>query len=301
MLGSSIQMSTGWGTVPAFTLGGTVSGNGQVINDLGNLFLREAANAAADISAQGQSWVKNDTPNTPYFTDDTGIDRQIVTADYAGIFIEGNSGATVINVQHGFEQIAVFATDMPEAISNGDNSSDSITIGATGVYRVEFHLSALGGGTNKVYEITAFKLASSGSAITSTTEGTPVSVLATAHGFTTSNRVKLTGIATATILNNRIFKVTRTDNNNFTLQEDNGGAIVGTSFGTGSGGTATLATMLDEVHADRKWAANDVGQASGGGLVSFTKDDILNLFIKNITDTTNITVETCQFFLQRVS
>ena len=220
--------------------------------------------------------------------------------DYAGIFVEGNSGATTINVQHGWEQIQSFGTDMPENISNGAHGSDSITVGATGVYRVTFHVSALGGGANKVFAITAFKLASSGSTITSTDEATPVSVAATAHGFVNGNKVKITGVGTATILNNRIFTVTRTNDNAFTLQEDNGGNIVGTSIGIGSGGTATLATELKEVHADRKWSANDVGQASGGGFVSLAKDDILEMFVKNITDNTNITIETCQFMVQRI-
>lgn len=222
------------------------------------------------------------------------------TVNYAGIYVEGNSSSMTIDIQHGWNQVADFDTDMPENISNGVHGSDSITVGVAGDYRLEFHASAKAGGTNKVYAITAFKMASSGSSITSTSTANPVSVLATAHGFVTSNKVRITGVATADELNDRIFTVTRTDDDNFTLKEDNGGTINGSAFGSGTGGTATLATELTEVHADRKFAAADVGQASGGGIVTLAKDDVLELYTKNISDATNITFETVQFFLQRM-
>jgi hypothetical protein len=36
--------------------------------------LTERASAEADVAGEGQFWVKSDTPNTPYFTDDAGND-----------------------------------------------------------------------------------------------------------------------------------------------------------------------------------------------------------------------------------
>ena len=114
--------------------------------------------------------------------------------DYAGIYVEGNASAMTIDIQHGWNQIEDFDTDMPENISNGAHGADSITIGATGVYNITFHASAIGGGTNKVYAITVFKMASSGSAITSTNETTPLTVLASAHGFSSTNKVRITCI-----------------------------------------------------------------------------------------------------------
>lgn len=43
----------------------------------GGTFFKEASGAADDRGAYGQIWVKNDTPNNLYFTDDTGNDVQI--------------------------------------------------------------------------------------------------------------------------------------------------------------------------------------------------------------------------------
>ncbi len=276
----------------------------SVLNDsvqvVSSVFITEQASALADVVGDGQFWVESSAPNEPWFTDDAGNDIFIGQGDYAGIYRAENSGATTINLRHSWELIDVFDTDMPENISNGANGSDDITIGATGVYKVEFSMAAAGGGANKVYAISVFVLETSASAITSSNEANPVSVLATGHGFTTGNKVKITGVTTATILNDRIFEVTRTDDNNFTLQEDNSGNVDGTGIGLGTGGTATIVTELKEVHADRKFAAADVGAISAGALVSLTASKTMELFVKNTTDSTDITFEDIQFMMQRV-
>ena len=43
----------------------------------GTITLKEAANASGDTAAYGQLWVKSDSPNNLYFTDDSGQDVQI--------------------------------------------------------------------------------------------------------------------------------------------------------------------------------------------------------------------------------
>jgi len=43
------------------------------------LFLLEQAAADADQAGYGQFWVKSDTPNVPFFTDDAGTDHQLLT------------------------------------------------------------------------------------------------------------------------------------------------------------------------------------------------------------------------------
>ena len=51
---------------------------------LDTLVLGEQASAPADVAGDGQIWVKSDTPNTLWFTDDAGTDTQlsIGTLDY---------------------------------------------------------------------------------------------------------------------------------------------------------------------------------------------------------------------------
>lgn len=55
---------------------GTASPN-QKLTVEGTMSLKEQAAAGADVAAYGQIWVKNDTPNTLWFTDDAGTDHQI--------------------------------------------------------------------------------------------------------------------------------------------------------------------------------------------------------------------------------
>lgn len=49
----------------------------------GAFFLREGAAAFSSSAAYGQIWVKNDTPNTLWFTDDAGNDAQVLTTPFA--------------------------------------------------------------------------------------------------------------------------------------------------------------------------------------------------------------------------
>lgn len=55
---------------------GTASPN-QKLTVEGTMDLKEQAAANADTAAYGQIWVKNDTPNTLWFTDDAGTDTQL--------------------------------------------------------------------------------------------------------------------------------------------------------------------------------------------------------------------------------
>ncbi|MDH3324340.1 MAG: hypothetical protein OEL89_01755 [Candidatus Peregrinibacteria bacterium] len=57
----------------------------QLLTIEDSISLKEIASANLDTAAYGQLWIKNDTPNTIWFTDDTGVDSQL------GI------GASVIN------------------------------------------------------------------------------------------------------------------------------------------------------------------------------------------------------------
>ena len=49
------------------------------IDDINSLYLSEKAAANADITGDGQIWVKNESPNVLYFTDDAGTDFQVAT------------------------------------------------------------------------------------------------------------------------------------------------------------------------------------------------------------------------------
>ena len=54
------------------------------------ILIQEAASATVDVAGKGQLWVKNDTPNNLYFTNDAGNDVQITN----GSSLAGGSGGT---------------------------------------------------------------------------------------------------------------------------------------------------------------------------------------------------------------
>ena len=65
--------------------GGGMSGDFNLFSSLvmggfATIYLTERATALPDTAARGQIWVKDDAPNTLWFTDDTGVDYQIAPA-----------------------------------------------------------------------------------------------------------------------------------------------------------------------------------------------------------------------------
>lgn len=63
--------------------------SGYLSIDNGVLYIAEQAAASTDFSGVGQLWVKSDTPNTFWFTDDAGTDGQVTIA--GGAFHDGFS------------------------------------------------------------------------------------------------------------------------------------------------------------------------------------------------------------------
>lgn len=66
-----------------------------------SLFIKEQASAGTDVAAYGQLWVKSDTPNTLWFTDDAGNDKRIIHSKnmvftYAGyLYAEDDFAPTI--------------------------------------------------------------------------------------------------------------------------------------------------------------------------------------------------------------
>jgi hypothetical protein len=60
-------------------LGGDLDAQGNNITSVGPIFQNEQAAADVDVAGDGQWWVKNDVPNTPWFTNDAGTDFQLAT------------------------------------------------------------------------------------------------------------------------------------------------------------------------------------------------------------------------------
>jgi len=252
------------------------------------------------IASHGQIYTKSD--NFFYFQDGAGVEHRIAVSDYAGILVDENAVATTILLIDAFEPITIFDTDMPEIISNGDNTNYNITIGATADYMISIAMAGSSAGNGKIYEVDTFEIAASGDAVSGATQANPCVVTATGHSFSNGNRVKISGIGGMTELNGQIYTVAAAGANDFTLNDDNAGGIDSTGYGAyATPGTAFLATGHDAAHAHRKFGnAADVGSMSGGGIATLTAGGTLELHVKNVSDATNVTLESVQFSIRRV-
>ena len=103
-------------------------------------------------------------------------------------------------------------------------------------------------------------------------------------------------------LNGNIYTVAASTDSTYALDVDDGTDVNATGYTTwSSAGTATLATILPQIHAHRKFAVGgDIGSFSGGGLASLTISKTLELWVKGTTDATNLTVDDCSFYMKRV-
>lgn len=109
------------------TTGKLLQVSAAVIDDSGNvtgitsLFLTEKAAAETDVPGKGQLWVKDDTPNTFWFTDDDGNDYEL-TGDVSG-------PASAVND-------AIVRFDGTSGKILQDYTSGAPTIGDTGIMTV---------------------------------------------------------------------------------------------------------------------------------------------------------------------
>ena len=247
------------------------------------------------------------TDNNLYFQDGANIEHAI-GADYAGMSVHENGSATDIALVDAWEKFLFFDTNSPEYISDGDHTTNDITIGSTGDYSVEFTGDGLSAAVNKVFEFRVFELSSTTTTITAATAADPVVITAAGHGFTGGERVAIKAMTAGGMVevNDRIFTVADVVGNTFELCDDGGTSpgddIDGTGFAAyTTGGTVQEATQLD-VFCHRKFAvANDLGRLGGGNLVSLTSGNILEVYIKGDTDATNFTFDCITMRIIRIN
>ena len=109
------------------------------INGDGALFIKENGTSPAPGSSFGAFWVKNDTPNTPYFTDDGGTDHLLAYyEDLGAAYWDSTTAGSVFSTgsiaivgSEGIDAPTDKGTDIFFYVSGSQGSKDSGTAGAT--------------------------------------------------------------------------------------------------------------------------------------------------------------------------
>ena len=238
------------------------------------------------------------TTDSPSFAGLTVAGSAVLLSDYASISFDNSASATTIPAAERFVLAADFDTNGPDNISTADQANNRLTAGATRVYDVRANIAATAGGTNKTYEWYAFVLSQTATTITAATQANPVVITAAGHGLSNGQKVAIKSAGGMTEINDQVFTVSGVSGADFSLQDDTPANVDGTGFTAyTTGGTVQLATQTT-VHAHRKFAAADVGAMPAGDLVSITSGDHVELYVKGITDATNITHESTSFYMR---
>jgi hypothetical protein len=88
----------------------------------GSLFIKEKADAVADVEAYGQLWVNTATPNELYFTTDAGDDIQITTG----------TAMAVVSLANGSDNRVITATGAAAMNGEANLTFDGSTLAVTG-------------------------------------------------------------------------------------------------------------------------------------------------------------------------
>ncbi len=126
-----------------FTMGGV---NTDALQIEYPILMDEQAAAGADVAGYGQWWVRDDTPNTPMFTDDAGNDFALNLGTTGRNHSVQARRTTDYLLTTAFVDITMDVTDVETDATVLDHdlvtNTDNIIIGATGTYEVMVDVTA---------------------------------------------------------------------------------------------------------------------------------------------------------------
>ena len=223
-------------------------------------------------------------------------------SNYAGIGVNSNAVATVVEMISAYEMITIFAYDMPEKVSDGAFGSNNITPAENGDYNLHVNVTGSSGVLNQTYVLVLFALSATTYPLTLATNANPCVVTVNGHPFINGDRVKITGVAGMLEINDRVFTVAAAGANTFALNNDVGANVNSGGWGVYAGpGTAQLAAEIPVTHSHRKLAGiGDIGNFNNAGIATLVANEPLELFVMCTTGANDFTAVDANASIHRV-
>jgi len=119
------------------TLGGNLAGGGFDMTKLGTVSMTEQAAANADVAADGQWWVRDNTPNLGMFTNDAGTDFIVGTTLGAEVTTTSGTTAAITGIPSGVKKITI----MFEGVSTDGTEQFLLQLGDAGGVETSSYIS----------------------------------------------------------------------------------------------------------------------------------------------------------------
>lgn len=273
----------------------------------GGILFMEETTTPTPVANYGALYTKN--TNTLWFQDGAGVEHLLHGDAFSNIWFHGTGSVEVaISTQDAFTKIDSFTVvghedDLSNVVGSAANDNLTLSSVAGGEYVLSYHgsVTATGGADKEMSFATGITLATPKD-ITNVTDDTvtPIVITSVAHGFDNGDMVEIAGVLVNTAANGS-FIVDNKANDTFEIVNLDGSATTGNGDydeGTPTGDVTVWYPGNMEVH--RMVRGADFGSISATGFHILADDDVLALYVANLSGTTNLTVSAVSLGINRI-
>lgn len=278
----------------------------DVLLDTGIWYFQETTTPSA-IASHGSIYTKAD--NGLYFQSGDGIEHLLHGDAFSNIWFHSPSSVEVaIAVQGDLTKIDSFTVvghedDGGNVVGSVANDNLTLSSDAGGEYELSYHgsITATGGADKEMGFAVGITLATPKD-ITNVTDDTvtPIVITSVAHGLENGDMVEIVGVLVNTAANGSFIVDSKADDT-FAIVNLDGSATTGNGDydeGAPTGDVTIFYPGNLEVH--RMVRGADFGSISATAFHVLADNDVLSLYVTNLSGTTNLTVSSVSFGVNRI-
>lgn len=271
-----------------------------------NIYLTETT-TPTPIADHGALYTTSD--NELFFQDGAGTNHLLHGDAFSNIWFHGTSSVDVaITVQGAFTKVDSFTVvghedDLSNAVGSAANDNITLSSIGGGEYEISYHgsVTATGGADKEMSFAVGITLATPKD-ITNVTDDTvsPIVITSVAHGLENGDMVEIAGVLVNTAANGSFIVDSKADDT-FVIVDLDGSATTGNGDydeGTPTGDVTIFYPGNLEVH--RMVRGADFGSISATAFDLLANDDVIALYVTNLSGVTNLTVSSISLGLNRI-